>query len=185
MSNRGFRVLAVLVLLAAAIFAIRQFAPAADGFAAFRPVSASELAAHPEGHLYFPGSVVLQQSTYDMTGPLLSAGQPAGIAATAATSASKKEVISWYEAQMQSRGWSPECGEVCVPTSSEWSRGNRELFTVHFLESTAVQYRRTDLPTEYAIGYWVAARLGIDELYCLVFRPPHYAGAPTGQRYLC
>jgi hypothetical protein len=53
-----------------------------------------------ELHRYFPGSVVLHRNMFDMTGPLLSTSEPAGIAATAATSAAKKDIIAWYENQM-------------------------------------------------------------------------------------
>src|SRR5260370_29825366 len=67
-SKGGVRRLIAVVLLIAAVFATRQFAPAPDGFAAFRPVSASELARRPEAHMYFPGSIVLDQSKQDETG---------------------------------------------------------------------------------------------------------------------
>jgi hypothetical protein len=143
------------------------------------------LAPRPEAHRFFPGSTKLHQSTHDMTGPMLTSGEPADVFTIAGTSASKKEVIAWYENQMQSLGWSPACGEVCVPTAPEWSRGNRELFGLYFLDSTSADYRSTSFPTEYAVGYYLTATLGIDELYCLVFRPAHYAGPPTGQRFLC
>lgn len=185
MSKRGVRVLAAVVLLIAAVFAIRQFIPASDGFAAFRPTSGSELARRPEAHMYFPGSVLLDQSTRDMTGPLLSTGGSAGVFTIAATGASKNQVIAWYQDQMQSRGWSPNCGEVCNPATPGWSRGNREVFFLYFLGTTSPDYRSTTLPTEYSIGYHLAASLGIDELYCFVFRPPPYTGPPTGRHFLC
>ncbi len=185
MSKKVVRVLAALVLVIAAFFVTRQFAPASDGFAAFRPASTSELAGRPEAHLYFPGSIVLHQSMQDMTGPLLSSGDPADIFTTAVTSASKKDVIAWYEHQMPSRGWVGACGEVCVPTAPEWSRGNREVFVLYFFESTSPGYTSTSFPTEYVIGYQLVAHLGVDELYCLVFRPPHYTGPPTAQHFMC
>jgi len=99
-----------------------------------------------------------------MTGPLLSTGEPAGIAATAATNAAKNDVIAWYENQMQSRGWSPTCGGACAPTSRFWSRGNREFFELYFLDSKSFDYRSTDRTTEYVVGYGLAALLGIEWL---------------------
>jgi hypothetical protein len=185
MSKRRVRVLTAAVIFVGAIFAIRQFMPASDGFAAFRPVSASELAGRQEAHLHFPGSIVLHQSMQDMNGPLLSTGAPASVSTIAATSAPKDDVSAWYENQMRSRGWSPTCGETCVPTAPEWDRGNREIFGLYFLQSSSPDYRSTSLPTEYVVFYDLAARLGLDEMYCLAFRPPHYTGPPTGQHFLC
>ncbi len=86
---------------------------------------------------------------------------------------------------MSSRGWSPACAEACIPTAREWSRGNRKAFTLLFLVQTSPGYKITSLPTEYEVGYGLAAHLGIDELNCLVFRPPHSTGPPTGRRFLC
>jgi hypothetical protein len=148
-------------------------------------VSASELAQRPEAHLYFPGSTVLQTTSQDMTGPLFSAGEPTDVSTRLATTTSQGDVIRWYERQMGSRGWSPACGEVCIRTAPEWSRGNREVFTLYFVDQTSPDYKITSLPTEYEVSHYLAAHLGIDELYCLVFRPPHYTGSPTGQRFLC
>jgi hypothetical protein len=162
-SNRLVRIFIGAALVISAAFAARQIAVGPDGFAAFRPVSASELAGRPEAHLYFPGSVVLQRSMSDMTGPLLSTGEPAGIAATAATNAPKNDVIAWYENQMQSRGWSSSCSG-CAPTSRSWSRGNREFFELYFLDSKSFDYRSTDRATEYVVGYGLAALLGIEWL---------------------
>jgi hypothetical protein len=179
-SNRLVRIFIGAAVVIAAAFAARQIAVGPDGFAAFRPVSASELAGRAEAHLYFPGSVVLQRSMTDMTGPLLSTGEPAGIAATAVTNAAKNDVIAWYENQMQSRGWSPTCGGACNPTSRFWSRGNREFFELYFLDSKSFDYRSTDRATEYVVGYGLAALLGIEWL--IGHRGPSPSGpGQTGQ----
>lgn len=171
MSKRMVRVLTAAVVFVGAAFAIRQFAPAPDGFAAFRPVSAAELAGRQEAHLYFPGSTVLNQSMQDMTGPLLSTGAPASVSAIAATSAPKDDVSAWYESQMRSRGWSPACGETCSPSAPEWDRGNREIFGLYFLQSSS--------PGNYRILYMLEGPLGKGRV---VIRAARHRAVAYGRR---
>jgi hypothetical protein len=135
--------------------------------------------------MYFPGSIVLDQSKQDETGA--SKGDYAFIFTIAATGDSMSDVIEWYKSQMRSRGWSPAClGESCnTRTAPEWSRGDRETFVLYFLDPTSTDYKSTSFPTEYAIYYQLVGSWGVRELYCLVFRRPHYTGGPTGQRFLC
>jgi hypothetical protein len=132
-----------------------------DGYAAFRLVSASELEARPQSHLYFPGSSVLHVSRSDMTGSFFSADGPAMVTTTAATSASKDEVVALYENEMRSRGWVHTCAEVCSPALHMWVRGRREFFELDFLDPRFSDYLSTDLPTEYVADYELLPIIGI------------------------
>jgi hypothetical protein len=140
---------------------VRQFAVASDGYAAFRLVSASELEARPQSHLYFPGSSVLHVSRSDMTGSFFSADGPAMVATTAATSASKDEVIAWHENEMRSHGWVHTCAEVCSPALHMWVRGRREFFELDFPDPRFSDYLMTDLPAEYVADYELSPIIGI------------------------
>jgi hypothetical protein len=169
---RVMRLLVGGVLVVGSAFAVRQFAVTSDGFAAFRPVSASELASRPEAHLYFPGSSVVQVSRRDMRGSLLSADEPAQVATTAATSASKNELIAWYENEMRSRGWVHTCAEVCSPVLHMWVRGKREFFELDFPDPRFSDYVSTNLPTEYVADYELSPIIGIS----LWWSGPHVRG---------
>jgi hypothetical protein len=150
----------VILLLGIAV-AVRQFAVASDGFAAFRPVSASELKGRAEAHLYFPGSSVVRVSTRDMRGSLLAADQPAQVGTWLATSAPKNDVIAWYENEMRSRGWVHGCAEVCSPALHMWTRGSREFFELDFPDPRFSDYVSTALPTEYVADYELSPIIGV------------------------
>lgn len=147
--------IAALLVLAAIVVGVRQFAIAPDGFPSYRPVAGSELAGRSEVRLQYPGSIQLHVDVHDMKQPVfLYSGSPAWISTTLGVNVSAGEVTAWYRAALQSRGW------LDVPDTNGsaqiyWKHGSRELFSLYFNDPSEFGYINTDRSTEYVASYIV------------------------------
>ena len=135
---RGSTWLLVSVLLAGALLA---------GCGGESAVTYTGLLARPEGHLYYPGSKVVQKHGEDERWE--EAGQHAAMAEVRLNvDAPLSTVLAWYRDQLKSRGWTLRSSDA---TSETFSKGSQDLFFV--VPGKTFDPAQTD--ATYSIRYYV------------------------------
>jgi len=135
---RGSTWLLVSVLLAGALLA---------GCGGESGVTYTSLLARPEGHLYYPGSKVVQKHGEDERWE--EAGQHAAMAEVRLNAdAPMSAVLAWYRDQLKSRVWTLRSSDA---TSETFSKGSQDLFFV--IPGKTFDPAQTD--STYSIRYYV------------------------------
>jgi hypothetical protein len=149
---------AVIVLLAAGLL-VRQNVVGADGYAIFRPVTASELESRQEASLAYPDSARIRISASDMTpNQLVESGSPAIVGGTFVVNAAPGDVGDWFDQRLRALGWSVLGSGVFTyvgGTIHSWTRGSREDIYLDIIGANSLDYIPTDRETEYRYVYLV------------------------------
>jgi hypothetical protein len=96
------------------------------------PVSYQMLQCHPEAHLFYPGSIVVERlGSSQASVPLGGGTNPAFSGAVLASGASTATIYAWYDHWLKTHGWyrHPLLGAGYV-SSHGYARGTREYFDV-------------------------------------------------------
>ena len=92
-------------------------------------VTADALAKRPEGHLFYPGSQLINTSRQDEHRS--EGGTYMGmLTQELSASASTDQIYSWYLTELQARGWTLRQTERVNGSYDLFTRGDRELFQV-------------------------------------------------------
>lgn len=102
-------------------------------------VTAKDLSAAPEAHLYYPGSKVLGTSGSDERSGLIG-GYPAEVNAVLQSDASADALYAWYSAHLQRLGWTPGQVETVNGNYRIYTKGDRYVFQVGVDPGTQGQY---------------------------------------------
>lgn len=109
---------AILLLAAAVVFGLVLVFPD-------RNVSYEELISHPEARLYYPGSQVLSaQGTGEEQG--IDVHTWASFTSNLRVNASPTQILSWYERELESRGWTLRQVDAYAVPSRVFTFGRRE-----------------------------------------------------------
>jgi hypothetical protein len=148
-----------VVLLVAAGLLVRQNVVGADGYAIFRPVTASELESRQETSLAYPGSTRIRSSVADMTpNDFAESGSPAIVEGTFVVDAVPSDVGDWFNQRLRALGWSVlGFDDATYPgeTLNSWTRGSREGIYLYIIGANGLDYIPTDRQTEYRYVYFV------------------------------
>ena len=92
-------------------------------------VTADALAKRPEGHLFYPGSQLINTSRQDEH-PSEGGTYMGMLTQELSASASTDQIYSWYLTELQARGWTLRQTERVNGSYDLFTRGDRELFQV-------------------------------------------------------
>lgn len=95
-------------------------------------VTFDQLKARPEGHLYYPGSVVIGVAGNDESpGGIDGGSSPATFEAALKSPAAVSDILTWYQEKLRALGWEYR-GVPGDSTSHVFSRGSRDLYSILF-----------------------------------------------------
>ena len=123
-------------------------------------VTADALAKRPEGHLFYPGSQLINTSRQDEH-PSEGGTYMGMLTQALSASASPDQIYSWYLTELQARGWTLRKTERVNGSYDLFTRGDRELFQVGADPASATYQTRfaivpvpcaTDPPTRLAFA---------------------------------
>ncbi len=128
-----------LVLLVVAAFALFLIARS-------QPISYNELISHPEARLYYPGSEVISAS---------GAGEEQGLDVHTSASfnshlrvaASPADILSWYQHELESRGWILRQSDAYAVPSRAFSLDRREVMRIGIAPDGTYSTTFTVLPS--------------------------------------
>ena len=92
-------------------------------------VTADALAKRPEGHLFYPGSQLINTSRQDEH-PSEGGTYMGMLSQELSANASTDQIYSWYLTELQARGWTLRQTERVNGSYDLFTRGDRELFQV-------------------------------------------------------
>lgn len=116
-------------------------------------ITYQQILARPEGHLFFPGSHVVEVHGDGEIADSLEGNRPAYVETYLTTSASRQEVEDWYRSQLTKAGWATDSQ---TQASQSYARDTRESFTIWFIQVAPKGVQWDGRGTLYSIDYQIA-----------------------------